>query len=66
VTIYARDKQTGQWKLVRRCPLPRSATRCVIPPQNTDAIRMEFEAGENRGGAAVGIGPVVVDMRKFQ
>jgi len=66
VTIYARAKQTGMWKLVRRCSLPRSATRCVIPPQLTDAIRMEFEAGENRSGAAVGIGPVVIDMKKVQ
>jgi hypothetical protein len=66
VTIFARVKQTGLWKLVRRCPLPRPATRCVIPPQHTDAIRMEFEVGEHRHGVPVGIGPLVVDMKQFQ
>lgn len=66
VTIYARVKQTGQWKLVRRCPLSRPATRCVIPPQQTDALRLEFETAGNRSGTAIGIGPLVVDMKQFQ
>jgi hypothetical protein len=66
VNILVREKHTAPWKLVRRCSLPAATTRCVIPPQHTDALRLEFEVEKSRHDIVVGIGPLVVDMKQFQ